>query len=175
MYCQHYVGLAGKHCFLHWKFHLYLEQFFPLFQYFLWQKWHFRLWLWQCCLHQLYLEEEMFLQLHWSFCSLIDTCFKNNQCIGKYFTKSFLGVGGGSNGKRLKMEETSFEKVSSAKYHIQSKSIKLCCDRCYMKIYMPSHKHIRICRHIVNIASKLYMYSKKPFFGGHRNFWFVYY
>lgn len=85
-YCQYYVELAGKHCFLHLKFHLYLEQFSPLFQYFLWQKWHFRLWLWQCCLHQLYLEEETFLQLHWSFCSLIDTCFKNNKHISKYFT-----------------------------------------------------------------------------------------
>ena len=89
MYCQYYVELAGKHCFLHLKFRLYLEQFSPLFQYFLWQKWHFRLWLWQCCLHQLYLEEETFLQLHWSFCSLIDTCFRNNKHISKYFINSY--------------------------------------------------------------------------------------
>lgn len=34
MYCQYYVELAGKHCFLHLKFHLYFEQFSPLFQYF---------------------------------------------------------------------------------------------------------------------------------------------
>lgn len=132
MYCQYYVGLAGKHCFLHLKFRLYLEQFSPLFQYFLWQKWHFRLWLWQCCLHQLYLEEEMFLQLHWSFCSLIDTCFKNNQHIGEYFTKSY-SEGKKCNGKRS---------------------------------YIPyTHTHTCVCRYIINTASEVHMYSKKPFEG----------
>lgn len=174
MYCQYYVELAGKHCFLHLKFRLYLQQFSPLFQYFLWQKWHFRLWLWQCCLHQLYLEEETSLQLHWSFCSLIDTCFRNNKHISKYFINSYPKFkkrsGGGGQWEKNFKEGIALKKLYSAKYQIISNNYNSWHIKMYLSYTYVYTQHMHLGTQL--IQQEKYTCIQKAFWGSRkRSFW----